>query len=342
MDNAAKYVLNLMEERFGPDTKSRMTFSSDTSANIIRQIFSEDVQNVTDFIKINAVTDFEKFYDKLPTDGSIPADFIFADTIPIEKLGIEFKNDQGEIINTKFEVLSRDARNTLIELMLNDISGNNDFTTVACCTVVNKAAGVFQLPFVITKSDLKHMSFVDRICFNPKTPQTKGVTDMLKKLEKVNDANIDKFRNYFGLALDLDLMASFCKMSAIIWFVVNACLLNPMIKETVKATTSVIVEERPKKQEKKNKKSKPPKKKYVRQICIDFNDIDKHAVETTDRTKSKHTIHCPVWYVTGHWREYKSGRKVFIQGYWKGIARGYKNSEPRERDIPNDEVLDNI
>jgi hypothetical protein len=45
-----------------------------------------------------------------------------------------------------------------------------------------------------------------------------------------------------------------------------------------------------------------------------------------------------IWYVTGHWREYKSGKRIFIQGYWKGALRHSKddvipNLEPREREL---------
>jgi hypothetical protein len=50
-----------------------------------------------------------------------------------------------------------------------------------------------------------------------------------------------------------------------------------------------------------------------------------------------------IWYVTGHWREYKkTGKRIFIQGYWKGALRdmkstAFQNLEPRERELVTSE-----
>ena len=41
----------------------------------------------------------------------------------------------------------------------------------------------------------------------------------------------------------------------------------------------------------------------------------------------------------------KTGKKIFVQGYWKGPLREYKyTDEPREREIvrPDDVIVDNI
>jgi hypothetical protein len=41
----------------------------------------------------------------------------------------------------------------------------------------------------------------------------------------------------------------------------------------------------------------------------------------------------------GHWRQYKSGKKVWIKGYWKGENKDKKNSElKRIRDIQINEI----
>ena len=51
--------------------------------------------------------------------------------------------------------------------------------------------------------------------------------------------------------------------------------------------------------------------------------IKKHIVDDTPAKKSLNEIqrHCQCWFVLGHWRQYKSGKKVFIKGYWKGPMR---------------------
>jgi hypothetical protein len=38
-----------------------------------------------------------------------------------------------------------------------------------------------------------------------------------------------------------------------------------------------------------------------------------------------------LWWVIGHWREYKNGKRVFIKGYWKGPGR-YSKISPQERE----------
>ena len=48
----------------------------------------------------------------------------------------------------------------------------------------------------------------------------------------------------------------------------------------------------------------------------------------------KNKRHALLWHVIGHWRTYKSGKKVFVQPYWKGALREVKNmEEAREREI---------
>jgi len=42
--------------------------------------------------------------------------------------------------------------------------------------------------------------------------------------------------------------------------------------------------------------------------------------------------------VTGHWREYQSGKKVFIKGYWKGALR---NTPPTDIKSRNRELIIN-
>ena len=55
------------------------------------------------------------------------------------------------------------------------------------------------------------------------------------------------------------------------------------------------------------------------------------AASCTGREYERHTL---VWYVIGHWRNYGSGKRVFIQPYWKGALRNLKMSlDGRDREI---------
>lgn len=112
------------------------------------------------------------------------------------------------------------------------------------------------------------------------------------------------------------------------WISIQTMLLNPVIAYRCKRETI------PDPNVKSNKSKKGPKK-YVKRLTIgDLSDLEFN--------KSKHQIKEPFWWVSGHWREYKSGKKIFIEGYWKGPFREYGivNAEPREREMVFESDMD--
>ena len=111
-----------------------------------------------------------------------------------------------------------------------------------------------------------------------------------------------------------------------IWYDIQVALLNPVI-ETVFAENSSKVPLEPAKPAGKNKRAKI---RYVKRHIIRMNDVNA-ALE-----KRGFTRHTNLWYVTGHWREYQNGKKVFIKGYWKGALRSLKETNvetTRDREI---------
>ena len=63
------------------------------------------------------------------------------------------------------------------------------------------------------------------------------------------------------------------------------------------------------------KKGKRRKKvRVIRRICINRNELTKYA------SSGKHMM-CACWGVTGHWRTYKNGKKIWIEPYRKGRER---------------------
>lgn len=111
-----------------------------------------------------------------------------------------------------------------------------------------------------------------------------------------------------------------------VWYAVQIALLNPICTEYTK--TEMVPSQESFTSNKKQKK--PPKKKYIKRLYIDADKMDEIGI-CTEQTKHKYTK--PIWWVMGHYRTYKSGKRVFIQGYWKGALRELKNAEPREREI---------
>ena len=85
--------------------------------------------------------------------------------------------------------------------------------------------------------------------------------------------------------------------------------------------------ERISKAERKNNDNKVYR--YVRHHYIKTDELETAIY-------GKHSINrkALIWYVTGHWREYrKTGKKIFIQPYWKGALREAKQAKPRNREI---------
>lgn len=121
-----------------------------------------------------------------------------------------------------------------------------------------------------------------------------------------------------------ELLASMREITISTWIGIQLALLNPVIKERTRIETV------PDMNNNLNKKKGKGPKRYVKKVTIgDISDMNFGQ-------KRKNNITEPFWWVSGHWREYKSGKKVFIQGYWKGPFREFGNiceGEPRERQI---------
>ena len=108
-----------------------------------------------------------------------------------------------------------------------------------------------------------------------------------------------------------------------VWYTAQILLLNPIIE--IKYKTTVF--ENPLIFKNRGKNKKQPKK-YIKQITFNLDDVQ------ICNAKNKKEYKEPIWWVQGHWREYKNGKRIFVQGYWKGPER-YKKvlSEPREREF---------
>ena len=80
-------------------------------------------------------------------------------------------------------------------------------------------------------------------------------------------------------------------------------------------TKSVAVEYEEGKKVKHRKNNKRNKVKIVKYIDINSEDVDRLSEH------SKREITCPAWGVAGHYRTYKSGKKIWIAPYKKGKYR---------------------
>ena len=113
-----------------------------------------------------------------------------------------------------------------------------------------------------------------------------------------------------------------------VWYGIQISLLNP--------TINVVFQNGKKKKyngecggnkKVENKKGRR-KAHYIKRHEIHSSDID-DALSDHDGFTRKTLC----WYVVGHWREYKTGKKTFVHPYWKGPLRDAKKNldDIRER-----------
>jgi hypothetical protein len=116
------------------------------------------------------------------------------------------------------------------------------------------------------------------------------------------------------------------------WYGVQICLLHPEIRTVFSDPVKVSVSDN-----KKVKKGGMRKIKYIKIHRITDEDMDE--VLRPNRTYNRHSM---AWYVIGHHRTCHSGKKIFIQGYWKGALRDIKKNQDagRERIIDVEETTE--
>ena len=245
----------------------------------------------------------------------VPADIVWANTIPIKCMEIVFTDKDYPDYDMKTQLAYNSEAVKFIQIHIPDPEDPN--TYVCFVAVIRMSDGTeLGIPFgIINDPDLE--SYGNSLASVPQIGIVKyGEGSPLKNYIKEHGVGV--------LVQYLDSIASLIP----VWYGIQVGLLNPTIKEVFKEHTDPkfpIVET------KKDRKGKTKTKiRYVKKVTI----TDEMFEECVKRSYI-HKKMC--WYVTGHWRNQatKTGHKrIFIQGYWKGIARESKNvEEPREREM---------
>lgn len=193
----------------------------------------------------------------------------------------------------------------------------------------------------IDNSDDNHPAKVGAIIIDIDSSKILMEIEVLKGFDYIITSNIV---GYYKLPINVrefiinklsagDFLKSFSE-NLTIWYGIQIALLNPIIKETFakNTTTDVLKEEHGIKKGKKKKKVR-----YIKRHVLNADDINRrHNSHYERKTLS--------WYVIGHWRTYKNGKRVFIKPYWKGILRDskkYNDSDNiRKRDVVIPDKID--
>ena len=263
---------------------------------------------------LNKYRDFNEF--------TVPSDLIWANTVPIKDIVIEYKtNKKPEIRDTPLGVVVDTKSIRIIQFRQPDI---NDETTYTCMLgiVTMSDDAEYIVPFGIPNSESEY--YKECIAVSNKVGILKYGTYTTKKAVSDNEYSIS----------NMEALLSIISEYIPVWYGIQVGLLNPAIKLVFDKHTNpkyAIVET------KKDRKGKRKTKiRYVRRVTI----TEEMFNECLERSYIRKKL---CWYVTGHWRNQaiKSGHKrIFIQGYWKGVARDSKNADIREREvvIPTDQT----
>jgi hypothetical protein len=146
--------------------------------------------------------------------------------------------------------------------------------------------------------------------------------DLFNDDENGSISGVGSKKHYDELGLSLDL--EICIILDL-WYKLQILWLHPHIDYVESKCTRT-----PLKGKDKIKAIKQGRKtKYVKHYYLNTEDVNQVINGGRKRSINRH---CLSWYVIGHYRQYKNGHRVFIQGYWKGELRDLKrNFDSRER-----------
>lgn len=308
--------------------------------------FIEDLKEASDIKNADDVQVAKEMFQ-------VPNDIFVANTIPLKQLDLELQ-DTSNGFSDCFKMC---INNTVTVLHGTEYAPMNEAFTVEAIIPIDQIQGyitnypgdVTDLMFVIgairyverssvvkneatalviMKNDYIYVGdpyFSDITVTDLRTGEHFSISEHLAEI----DGRID---NGYLIEFILRLQASI-SLSITAFYSVNAALLNPVIVDVYNSKTSRI----PDRSITAKPASKRGKIRYIKRHLMTVDDVDK-AFEK--RGFVRKTM---IWYVTGHWREYsKTGKRVFIQGYWKGALRhmkdtAFQNLEPRERELVTSE-----
>lgn len=317
-NTSLKDVLNMNQKIL--ETKPR-DFLKETGCDNLKADFLSEEENkkVWEKIKESKPTDLieldkeslDSLIQLIPYDenivSGIPSDILFLDTIPLPDIIVKCKYSNG--IETFRVVIYPDYKSRI------DNSNENNPAKVGAI-ILNVSDDERKLLM-----EIEVMKGFNNIISNCIIGYYKIQPNLREYL--INKISSGDFVKSFSVNLS-------------IWYGIQIALLNPVLKDVFKHPTMDVIKESNSTANKSSKKKKQ-KVRYIKKHVINADDINnkRHNSHYERKTYS--------WYVIGHWRTYKNGKRVFIKPYWKGILRDskkYGSDDIRERDVVVPDKID--
>lgn len=245
------------------------------------------------------------------SEADIPSDILFAKTVPMTDFNIEIlEPNPSKTIHPTVRVALLDDYQSSIDLI--DPNDDTLFTGLGVVMFTYKKPLNISLyvVFGVFPNDEK-IFIMNQICLYG----CSSVIEYRNKMKRINT-----------LIFSEDQMNMLARSILKMWYGIQVSLLNPVIKEGFHRETQLV--EKP--TIATNNKKKPPIR-YKKVVYLNDEFID-----SDEQIKRIFTRKMLCWYVTGHWRNQATNnghKRIFIQGYWKGVAREMKRSDIREREM---------
>ena len=295
-DDLDQYIENLM-----PFMKNKLVEKQKKEYSpIAKRILNES--NVSDKVDISTwdYDDWKIFHEMYKFEKEVPADLLFSKTLPIKDILI-IEDSQ------KFRVTIMDDYAEKIDAMKENAEKPLIIGAIEYFTEGDRVS--FRCVFAMVL-----LYGIDKIMLQYCGENEKEVL--------LQNFGVDP---YYENSESLEELISYGALSD--WYFIQLNLLNPATKVLFSNPTIMRVPVKNKPSTGKQKR----KCRYVKTYTIKGCDIKKHFYDSNNKINRK----CLCWYVIGHWREYKTGQKIFIQGYWKGALKETKRNydDVRERII---------
>ena len=241
----------------------------------------------------------------------IPSDIFFTKTIPLLDCDITI-DERGQIENgEKFSfrvVIFEDYKDHIIEE--NDEA--DDYVGAIVYKTGENLHNFFFIPIIVTRG-------IDSLMMSRRI----GYGSNYEAQIFGNNSHSGGVFALVGLLMDS-------------WYSIQIALLHPTIKNIFKhpKEKQVVRFEMDSLTKKKRRLVTNVKYHY-----IDTKEIENNLfmeLESSTDSNRKYTRKTMAWYVIGHWRKLKSGKKIFVQPTWKGPFRDLKknmNGDDRDRII---------
>lgn len=267
----------------------------------------------TDYINLTTKEDhfLIELWEKGMTGVTIPSDLFFARTVPLMDCVIAVDESDIGGVTSKYRVMIFDEYKEILDAL------KNENTTSAACvgivsTLIDKA--------VVPQDGV--VKIFDAPLFIPILVQY-GADSLLFGGIGSNDM---KFLEYAKPTNGVISQWFISMMET--WYGIQIALLHPAVKDVFKYPQIT-----------KDSEALPKKKQYKRKVKYirkHYLTVDKLEAVSKSHEARKYDRKCLAWYVIGHWRTYKDGKKTFVMPYWKGVLRNVKqsaDSDIREREI---------